>query len=41
MAAKDVQVHAGRSSRRVKATGGLERRPVFKSVLDNPFQVAW
>ncbi|KZV76934.1 hypothetical protein PENSPDRAFT_645693 [Peniophora sp. CONT] len=41
MASKDVQTHAARNSRRAKATDGLERRPVFKSVLDNPFQVAW
>ncbi|VDC01947.1 unnamed protein product [Peniophora sp. CBMAI 1063] len=41
MAAKDAQTHVGRGSRRAKAADSLERRPVFKSVLDNPFQVAW
>ncbi|KAH9937214.1 uncharacterized protein B0H18DRAFT_1081465 [Fomitopsis serialis] len=40
MADKLVRTHTNQSNR-AKAKDALERKPVFRSVLDNPFRVQW
>lgn len=40
MAAQLARPHTHLSNR-AKVRSALERKPVFKSVLENPFQISW
>ncbi|KAI0031423.1 hypothetical protein K488DRAFT_52124 [Vararia minispora EC-137] len=41
MNSEDVRVHTSNVTRRVKMSDEQDHRRVFRSVLDNPFHVAW